>query len=116
MGTGNDGQLQTAADTATPAEDEALSPRARSLREVFDSLSAGRDVLAHEALVKWDYVAVAIERGLVSQYQVTTHVCFIEVLRSTMLITGHLSKSVHYYLSTSLQFERCDSNFNAEFG
>lgn len=60
----------TAAAAAAAAELASLSPRSKRLREVFETLAAGRDVLTQEALVKWDYVARSIERGLVSQYQV----------------------------------------------
>lgn len=64
--------LSSAFDAAAAAAAELalLSPRSKRLREIFESLAAGRDVLTQEALVKWDYVSRAIERGLVSQYQV----------------------------------------------
>lgn len=58
------------AAAAAAAELALLSPRSKRLREIFESLAAGRDVLTQEALVKWDYVSRSIERGLVSQYQV----------------------------------------------
>lgn len=64
--------LGSAAAAAAAAADLALlSPRSKKLREIFESLAAGRDVLTQEALVKWDYVSRSIERGLVSQYQVS---------------------------------------------
>lgn len=63
------------AAAAAAAELALLSPRSKRLREIFESLAAGRDVLAQEALVKWDYVSRSIERGLVSQYQVRALSC-----------------------------------------
>ena len=58
------------AAAAAAAELALLSPRSKRLREIFESLAAGRGLLTQEALVKWDYVSRSIERGLVSQYQV----------------------------------------------
>ena len=73
-----DTQLGSAFDAAAAAAAELalLSPRSKRLREIFESLAAGRDVLTQEALVKWDYVSRSIERGLVSQYQVRA-LCYI---------------------------------------
>ncbi|CAM9879335.1 unnamed protein product [Scytosiphon promiscuus] len=72
-GTGVGGDVGMDEATTAPAaatELACLSPRSKKLQVVFESLAAGRDVLTQETLVKWDYVARSIERGLVSQYQV----------------------------------------------
>lgn len=62
-------EAAAAAAAASAAELASLSPRSRSLREVFESLAAGRDVLTQDSLAKWSYVSHSIERGMVSQYQ-----------------------------------------------
>lgn len=54
---------------AAEAELVALSPRSRSLKEVFHSLSTGRTVMSRNALEKWDYVSRSTERGLIPQHQ-----------------------------------------------
>lgn len=61
--------VSAAAAATAGANLAALSPRSRSLKEVFYSLSAGKTVLSRNALQKWDYVSRSIERGLIPQHQ-----------------------------------------------
>lgn len=71
-----DADIGLGSASAAAATEALLSPRSKRLREIFESLAAGRDVLTQEALVKWDYVSRSIERGLVSQYQVRA-LCYL---------------------------------------
>lgn len=67
----SDSSLDAAATESEEAtEIEVLSPRSRGLYEVFKGLAGGRELLTQEGLCKWGYVSRAVQRGLVSQYQV----------------------------------------------
>ena len=73
---------------AYSAKRVVLSPRSRSLKETFESLAAGREVLSLNTLMKWDYVSRSVERGLISLNQARKLKCTNSVARRPTALAG----------------------------